>query len=256
MKTQETENPLVHEDESLDDLLKGKLKIIQKKKGYRFSLDAILLAHFVIVAPGENVFDLGAGSAIIPLLLSARTRAGKITGLEVQDEMADMARRSVSLNHLDRRIEIIGGDVRRIQAIQDAARYDVVTCNPPYRKPGSGRTNPEMQKAIARHELKGSLEDFMAAASYLLKPLGRFYLIYKARRMTGLFSALRGAGIEAKRMRLVHSKAGSEGEFVLMEGIKGGGEEMKVLPALIIYERDGAYTPEMQGIFDEVAGDV
>ena len=246
----------IHDDETVDDLLKGTLRIIQKKKGYRFSLDALLLAHFARVARGQRVIDLGTGSGIIPMILSAKTRALKIVGLEVQEAMADAALRSVQLNALQDRIEIICGDVRQVQNLFQEGGFDVVTCNPPYRKLESGRINPDIQKAVARHELKGRLDDFIRAAAFLLKPRGRLFVIYKTRRMTGLNCSMRSSGIEPKRMRMVHSKPGLDGEFVLLEGIKNGGEELKVLPPLTIYEDDATYTLDMQAIFTELAAGV
>jgi tRNA1Val (adenine37-N6)-methyltransferase len=244
---------LVQADESIDEILNGRMRIIQKKNGYRFSLDSILLSHFAQVGEGESVLDLGTGSGIIPMVLSYRARPQRIFGLEIQDEMADMARRSVRLNNLQDLIEIGKGDVKDIKTRFQPGTWDVVVCNPPYRKPDSGKLNPDLQKAIARHELKGKLSDFISAASYLLRRKGRCYLIYKVRRMAALFSSLQANGIEPKRMRLVHSKRESEGEFVLLEGCKSGGEELHVLPPLIIYNEDGTYTEEMKVIFAETA---
>lgn len=243
---------MVHVDESVDDLLKGKLRIIQKKRGYRFSLDAVLLAHFAAIGPGETVFDLGTGSGVIPIILSTRSSPDKIFGLDIQKDMADMANRSVRLNGLQNLIEIVLCDVNKIQEHFQDGVCDVVICNPPYRKLKSGRMNTDLEKAIARHEVRGTVEDFIRAASYLLKPKGRCYVIYKARRMAALFSSFKDYGIEPKRMRIIHSKPGSEGEFVLIEGTKKGGEELRVMAPLIIYEPDGIYSEEMQAIFDEI----
>lgn len=243
---------LVRDDESIDALLKGKLRIIQKKRGYRFSLDAVLLAHFAVIRPGETVYDLGTGSGVIPIILSARSRPGKVVGLEVQEDMADMAERSVRLNGLEKLIEIVLCDVNEAAEFFQQGACDVVVCNPPYRRLHSGRMNPDTEKAVARHEIKGGIEEFIRAASYLLKPGGRCYVIYKARRLAKLFSSLNEQGIEPKRMRMIHSKPGSEGEFVLLEGTKKGGEELRVMAPLNIYEPHGGYSAEMQAIFEDI----
>ena len=242
----------MNEDESVDDLLKGRLKIIQRKRGYRFSLDAVLLAHFSRVEPGERVFDLGTGSGVIPLILAGCSRPQEIIGLEIQDDLADMADRSVRLNNLQDVIKIVSCDVNTTRMNYQPGICDVTVCNPPYRKVKSGKINPDVQKAIARHELKGKLEDFLAAAAYLMRPFGRCYVIYKVLRMAELFASLKINGIEPKRMRIVHSKFQSEGEFVLVEGCKGGGEELQMMPPLIIYENNGSYTSEMREIFESL----
>ncbi len=249
----ENEINLIKDDETLDDLLRGRLRIIQKKQGYRFSLDAVLLAHFARVQPGEMVFDLGTGSGVIPLILSGTIYPVRITAVEIQEELADMAARSVELNRLGDKIEIVRADVSRMRTLFPPCSCEVVTFNPPYRKLKSGRLNPNSQKAIARHEISGSITLFLSAASWLLKPRGRCYLIYKIQRLPELFAAMGESGIEPKRMRLVYSKPGSDAEFVLMEGSKEGGEEMRVLPPLTIYEQDGEYSTEMKSIFDELA---
>lgn len=246
------EAALIHDDETVDALLKGKLRIIQKKKGYRFSLDAVLLAHFAVIRPGETVFDLGTGSGVIPIIISTRSKPRKIVGLEVQKDMADMAERSIRLNGLEKLIEIVLCDVNEAAEFFQQGISDVVICNPPYRRLHSGRMNPDTEKAVARHEIKGGIEEFIRAASYLLKPKGRCYVIYKARRLAKLFLSLNMHGIEPKKMRMVHSKPGSEGEFVLLEGMKKGGEELRVAAPLVIYESDGSYSAEMQAVFAEI----
>ncbi len=236
----------------MDDLLKGRLKILQKKKGYRFSLDALLLTHFADIADGETVSDLGTGSGVIPLILASRGRASKIVGCEIQDDLAEMARRSVRMNGLDPLIEIITCNIAEVSCRFGPTAFDVVLCNPPYRKIRSGRINPDSQKAVARHELKGTLADFVSAAAYLLRPFGRLYFIYKAQRLIDLMAALRTRGLEPKRMRLIHSRSDMDGELVLVEACKGGGVALQVLPPLTIYENDGTYTSEMLRIFDEL----
>ncbi|MFB3925732.1 MAG: tRNA1(Val) (adenine(37)-N6)-methyltransferase [Syntrophales bacterium] len=243
---------MTEKEETLDDLLGGKLRIIQKKKGYRFSIDAILLAQFVRLGRGDRIIDMGTGSGVISMILASRSKDVWITGLEIQDDLAEMAKRSVAINCLEDRVEIRTGDVRHIGDLFAPFMYDTVVFNPPYRKVYTGRLSRDMEKAVARHEIRGTLGDFLSAASYLLKPSGRAYLIYTAARAAGLFYRMREAGIEPKRMRIVHSSRSTEGEFILMEGLKGGGEELLVMPPLFIYDEAGEYTVEMKAIFEGI----
>lgn len=242
---------LQREDETLDELYGGRLKIIQKKKGYRFSIDAVLLAHFARLKRGERVIDLGAGSGVISIILALRfPKSGRITGLELQGQLADMARRSVALNGLGERVDILQGDIRNLTSPLAVKSYHVAVFNPPYRRAGSGRINPDEERALARHEIRGSAADFLTASDRLLKDGGRVYLIYPAKRMVEILHRMRALGLEPKNMRIVYSRASSEGDFVLVEGLKGGGEEAKILPPLFIYGEEGGYSGEMQDIFN------
>ncbi|HPL64104.1 MAG TPA: tRNA1(Val) (adenine(37)-N6)-methyltransferase [Syntrophales bacterium] len=242
----------VYDDETLDELLKGKLKIIQKKKGYRFSVDSILLAHFVRLEKGDKVIDLGTGSGVLAIILASRFEESSITGLEIQEELSDMARRSAVVNSLDDRVGIVEGDARRAADIFGERSFDAAVLNPPYRKPGAGRISVNRQKAVARHEIMGGLSCFLEASSRLLRSGGRVFAIYTASRLPELIVSMRKHGIEPKRMRMVHSETGSGGEFILMEGMKGAGEELSILPPLFLYGRDGGYTDEARLIFDEI----
>lgn len=243
------QNDLRREGETIDDLLGGQLKILQKKRGYRFSIDSLLLTHFVQMKKGDSVIDLGTGGGVILLILSQRFKCGKMIGVEVQEELVDMARRSVKINNLERKIEILLGDISEFKILFNPQSFDVVIFNPPYRRLDSGRINPDPEKAVARHEIKGTLRDFLLSAKYIVKEEGRVYLIYPAIRMVELLFQMRTCGIEPKRLRMVFSSHFSEGGFLLVEGKKGGGEELKVLPPLFIYEEDGGYTEEMETIF-------
>lgn len=228
------------EDETLDELFGGRLRILQKKTGYRFSIDAVLLTGFVKLKRGEAVVDLGTGSGVIAIILALRfPKCGRILGLELQGQLADMARRSVEVNGLGERIEILQGDVREAGKRLTAKSFDVAVFNPPYRKAGSGRTNPDEERALARHEIGGGATDFLSASAGLLKDGGRVYLIYPAKRMVEIIHRMRALKLEPKKLRVVHSKAFSEGDFVLVEGLKGGGEELKVLTPLYIYGEKG-----------------
>jgi tRNA1Val (adenine37-N6)-methyltransferase len=241
------------EEESLDEILDGHLQVFQKKKGYRFSLDSFLLAHFVSLKPCTSVIDLGCGSGIIILILAKRFPHVNCTGLEIQENLATLAKKNTQLNGLDSRIKILVGDARKIKDIVLAHSFDTVIFNPPYRKLKSGRINPQLEKAIARHEIKGSLNIFLQAAQYLLKPGGRVFTIYPAKRLVELVYLFRQSGIEPKKMKLVFSDNVSEAEFALVEGKSGSREELKMAPPLFIYDQNKNYTQEMAGIFTELS---
>jgi tRNA1Val (adenine37-N6)-methyltransferase len=234
-----------HRGETLDTLFDGTLRIFQSRAGYRFSLDALLLAQFVTIKRREKIVDLGTGNGVIPLVLATVHRSATVTGVELQPAMIERARRNVQLNGLERRIQILSGDVRAAERIAAAASFDVAVCNPPYRKPSSGRLSPNDEKQIARHETQGDLGDFLRAGASLLRPKGRMAIVYSAGRCVDLLSAMREARIEPKRMRLVHSFAGVEASMVLVEGVKGGRSGIEVLAPLTIYRRGKKYTEEV-----------
>jgi len=253
MKDNENQSKyFVRKGETVDQILKGSITILQKEKGYRFSVDAVLLAHFIQLRRDDRIIDIGTGSGIISLILASRFSSIKVVGLEIQKDLADMARRSIEMNGLDETVEIRHGDARDVTDMFAAQSFDVAVFNPPYRKLASGRVNPDMQRAIARHEITGSIGDFLAAACYLLKDKGRIYAIYPAKRMAELFSRMKDSAIEPKRARMVHTDISSRAKFVLMEGNKRGGEELHVMPPLYIYDGTGNYTREMAGIFGAI----
>ncbi|PKN35181.1 MAG: SAM-dependent methyltransferase [Deltaproteobacteria bacterium HGW-Deltaproteobacteria-19] len=241
------------EDETLDPICGGRLRVIQAKRGYRFSVDSLLLASFVRLRPEETAADLGTGSGILALILATRPEHPFVEALELQPGLADRARRSAALNGLADRIRVREGDVRLAVSLLAASSFDLVVFNPPYRKARSGRINPNREKALARHEITGTLEDFLAAASLLLKEGGRVCAIYPATRAATLLAAMKTRGLEPKRIRLVHSRSDMEGEFVLVEGIRGGGEELEVMPPLFIYGDGDRYSGEMERIMDGLA---
>ncbi len=238
-------------DETLDAFFQGKLKIIQRKRGYRFSIDAVLLAHFVEIGGGEKIADLGTGNGVIPLILACLHPSVRVVGLELQEEMTKRAQRSVDLNRLGEKVKILQGDVRSIKEIFSPRSFAAVVCNPPYRGPASGRINPDPEKRIARHEVQGRLLDFVRAGSYLLQQGGRMALIYPATRMVDLLQTMRGEDIEPKRLRLVHSFEEDMATLVLAEGVKGSGSELKVMPPLVVYTKERKYTAEMKAILGE-----
>ena len=220
--------------ETLDTFFDGKLQIIQKEQGYRFSVDAVLLSEFVRIRKDDRVIDLGTGCGILPLLLSQTSKAHSILGVEIQKALVDCARRNVALNHLEDRISILKHDFRKLKEIFPPGSFDVALSNPPYRECRTGRINPSMEKAIARHEIKGKLEDLISIASYLLPPKGRCYLIFPALRTVDLFVALRNGTLEPKRIRFVHPRIGEEAKFILTESLKASGVELKIMRPLIL----------------------
>jgi tRNA1Val (adenine37-N6)-methyltransferase len=252
-KTGADVSSLRREGETVDELLGGRIKIFQKEKGYRFSLDVLLISHFVHLKKGDHIVDLGTGSGVLAMIMAGRRECGKVIGVDIQEEFVDMAKRSVEFNNLQEKVDIRLGDIRNIETLFDENSFDVSIFNPPYRKLKSGRINPNHQKSIARHEIRGTLHDFLSAAAYVLKKSGRAYIIYPATRMVELLSSMRTAGIEPKRMRVVHSHCDSSGEFVLVEGKKGGREELDVLPPLFVYANASEYTEAMTGIFRELS---
>lgn len=235
--------------ERLDDLQRNHLKIIQNPEKFCFGMDAVLLSGFAKVKPGEKVLDLGTGTGIIPLLLSAKTKAGHLTGLEIQPESADMARRSVALNGLEDRVDIVEGDIKEASALFGMAGFDVVTCNPPYMIGQHGLRNPDTPKAVARHEVLCTFEDVAREAARLLRPGGKFYLVHRPFRLAEIIGTLLSHKLEPKRMKLVHPFLDKEPNMVLIEASRGGNSRMTVEPPLIVYEKPGVYTPEIYEIY-------
>lgn len=222
-------------DETLDSFFNGNLRVLQRKGGYRFSIDAVLLSQFVNLRRNEKVIDLGTGCGILPLLLSRATEASAFVGVEIQKSLAELAVKNVTLNHLDGRISILCQDFRKLKASFPPGSFNVVLSNPPYRKDRSGRINPAPQKAIARHEIKGTLNDLVSIASYLLPNKGRCYLIFPASRTADLLVALRKRKLEPKRFQLVYPRNGESAKFLLVESVKSSGVELNIMPPLILH---------------------
>ncbi len=235
--------------ERLDELDRNGYRIIQDPKRFCFGMDAVLLAGFAKVKPGEKVLDLGTGTGILPILLEARTKGVSFTGLEIQPESADMAARSVRLNHLENKVHIVNGDIREADRLFGAGSYHVVTSNPPYMTDLHGIKNPNEAKAIARHELLCTLEDVVSQAAKLLAPCGRFYLVHRPFRLAEILTCLCSHGLEPKRMRLVHSYEDREPNMVLIEALKGGRSGMTVEKPLIIFEKPGVYRSEIREVY-------
>ncbi len=240
------------EEETADSILHGSLHVFQNKRGYRFSLDSILLSHFAFLKPKTYNIDLGCGSSIIMLILARRFPCTTWTGVEIQEGLAALAQKNIQANGLEGRIKILCNDARAIEKILPQNSFDSVIFNPPYRKLKSGRINPQLEKAIARHEIQGSLKDFLQAAKYLLKPGGRVFTIYPAKRLVELISLFRLCDIEPKRLKLVFSDNCSPAEFVLVEGRAQSSEELEIEQPLYIYDQDKKYTREMSAVFSEL----
>ena len=240
---------VLKENERIDDLQRNGYRIIQSPKKFCFGMDAVLLSGFARVKEGGNVLDLGTGTGIIPILLSAKTEAKHLTGLEIQEESADMARRSVMLNSLEEKITIVTGDIKEAGNLFDAASFDVVTSNPPYMTGKHGLTNPEDAKAIARHEILCTLEDVISKAAYLLKPGGNFFMVHRPFRLVEIMTLLQQYKLEPKRMQLVYPYVDKEPNMVLIEANRGGRPRMRVEKPLIIYKEPGVYMPEIYDIY-------
>lgn len=240
---------ILKENERIDDLQRNHYKIIQDPERFCFGMDAVLLSGFARAKEGDRVLDLGTGTGIIPILMEAKTQAAHFTGLEIQHESADMAARSVSLNHLEGKIEIVTGDIKEAVSLFGAASFDVVTCNPPYMTEHHGLTNPEAPKAIARHELLCTLEDVISQAARLLKPGGNFYMVHRPFRLVDIITLLRTYGVEPKRMKMVYPFVDKEPNMVLIEANRGGRPRLSVEKPLIVYKEPGAYTDEIYDIY-------
>lgn len=237
------------EGERIDDLERNHYRIIQNPEKFCFGMDAVLLSGFARIKDGEEVLDLGTGTGIIPVLLEAKTKGKHFTGLEIQEESADMARRSVRLNGLTKKVSIVTGDIKEASALFGSASFDVVTTNPPYMNHSHGLVNPDQPKAIARHEILCSLEDVIRESAKLLKPGGRFYMVHRPFRLVQIVKLMADYRIEPKRMKFVHPFADKEPNMVLIEGARGGGANLKVEAPLIVYRAPGIYTEAIYDIY-------
>lgn len=237
--TSETRASLIKPGERLDDLQLNGLELIQDPNKFCFGVDAVFLSDFVRVKPGETVLDMGTGNGIIPVLLSAKTQGKKFTGLEIQPDTAEMARRSVRLNHLEERIEIVTGDIKEAAEIFKPAFFDVITTNPPYMLSQHGLRNPDDAKAIARHEMLCTLDDILRESMRLLQDKGRFYMIHRPFRLTEIMIKMNHYKIEPKRIQFIHPYIDKEPVLVLIEGVRGAKPRVTVEPPIIIYGGSG-----------------
>ncbi len=236
-------------EERLDELHRNGYVIIQNPNKFCFGMDAVLLSGFAKVKKGERVLDLGTGTGIIPILLEAKTQGEHFTGLELQEESVDMAKRSVAWNHLEKRIDIVEGDIKDAAKLFGASSFDVITANPPYMIGNHGLAGGNEAKAIARHEIFCTIDDVLGQSAKLLRPNGRFYLVHRPFRLAEIMSKMVSYGIEPKRMQLVYPFVDREPNILLIEGLRGGNSRLKVEKPLIIYKEAGIYTDEIYEIY-------
>lgn len=237
------------ETERIDDLERNGLKIIQDPGKFCFGMDAVLLTGFVHVKEGANILDMGTGTGIIPILLTAKTKADKITALEIQPESADMARRSVLMNDLSSIIEVVTGDIKEASSIFPKASFDAVTCNPPYMIGEHGLKNPDSAMAIARHEVLCTLDDVCKNAAAVLKPGGSFFMVHRPFRLAEIIVTLQKYKLEPKRMQLAYPFVNKEPNMVFIEAVRGGRSRMTVEKPLIIYEAQNVYTKDILDLY-------
>mgnify|MGYP003376960176 CR=1 FL=1 len=243
----------ISDEERVDDLGRMGYRIIQNKGKFCFGMDAVLLSWFAKTVEGDRILDMGTGTGIIPLLMKARAEEKKIachfTGLEIQEEMAEMAKRTICLNDLSKDITIIKGDIKEASQIFGKTSFSVVTSNPPYMPGNHGLKNPNEAKAISRHEVLCCLEDVVEQAAAVLQQGGRFYMVHRPFRLIEIVSALRSNRLEPKRIQFVHPFLNKEANMVLIEAVRGGGAMVKIEEPLIVYERQGVYTQKILDIY-------
>jgi tRNA1Val (adenine37-N6)-methyltransferase len=233
----------------VDELHRNGYRIIQNPEKFCFGMDAVLLSGFSRVKPGERVLDLGTGTGIIPILLEAKTEGEHFTGLEIQKESADMAARSVALNHLEHKIDIVIGDIKDAASRFGASSFDVITTNPPYMIGQHGQSSDNEAKAIARHEVCCTLDDVLRESAKLLPFKGRIYMVHRPFRLAEIMSKMVSYGLEPKRMKLVYPFVDREPNMVLIEGLRGGNSRLTVEKPLIVYKEKGVYTDEIYDIY-------
>ncbi|WP_223069045.1 tRNA1(Val) (adenine(37)-N6)-methyltransferase [Paenibacillus caui] len=243
----------IYENERIDDLMNEGLQLIQSDEVFSFSMDAVLLSRFAAVPKKGRILDMCTGNGVIPILLSARTKA-RIEGIEIQERLADMARRSVRLNGLEDRIEIRTGDLRDLSNAVGPNIYDAITVNPPYMPLQTGDQKLNRHQAMARHEIHGSLEEIIAAGMRLLRPGGKIFMVHKPQRLGEIITLLRQYRLEPKVLRFVHPRIDLEANMVLIEALRDGKPDIRLKPPLIVYGEDGKYTGEIMDIYYGTSG--
>lgn len=240
---------MILENERLDELHRKGYKIIQDPNRFCFGMDAVLLSAFANVRKNEKVLDIGTGTGIIPILMEARYGGDNYVGIEIQEDVADMASRSVKYNNLEDKISIDNADVKDALKLYGSGFFDVITTNPPYMTVDKGIVNPNDTKALSRHELSVTLEDIVSISSKLLKNKGRFYMIHRPARLVEIMNVMRKYNLELKRIRMVHPYIDKEANMVLIEAMHDGKPFLKVENPLIVYEKSGEYTKEVMDIY-------
>ena len=241
------------ENERIDDLEFKNLKIIQNKDGFCFGIDSILLTDFAKnIKQSLNIIDLGTGTGIIPILLYGKTKNNKFVGVEIQEEVADMANRSIKLNSLENEIEILNMNILDLNKKYKRGSFDIVTTNPPYKKLNTGIVNENNKKLISRHEITASLEDFIKISSYLLKDLGEFYMVNRPDRLVDIFELMRKYKIEPKKIKFVYPNKNKKTNLILIKGVKNGKQFLEFENNLYVYNEDGNYTDEILKIYNKI----
>ena len=241
------------ENERIDDLEFKGLKIIQNTDGFCFGIDAVLLSDFAKeIKNNSNVLDLGTGTGILSILLSGKTNLNKIYGIEIQEDVADMAKRSVELNNLENKIEIINKNIKELNNIFEKNYFDAIVTNPPYKKINTGKENEKTNKYISRHEVTASLEDFIKISFDLLKDKGSFYMVHRPERLSEIIYLLKKNKLEPKQIRFVHSNINDEPKLVLIKSVKNAKEFLKIEKPLFIYDDNGNYTEEILKIYNKI----
>lgn len=244
------ENIELKENERIDDLEYKGLKIIQNKEGFCFGIDSILLSDFAKnIKKGAKVLDLGTGTGIIATLLCGKTELSEIIGIEVQEEVYEMAKRTIQLNHLENKFKLIQDNILNLNNYFEKNSFDVIVTNPPYKKKETGIQNEDTRKLISRHEIKANLEDFIKISKDMLKDKGEFYIVYRPERLVDLLSIMRKYKIEPKRIRFVYSNIHAVSKLVLVQGVKNARPFLKLEPNLYIYDENGNYTDEILNIY-------
>lgn len=243
----------IKENERIDDLQYKDLKIIQETDGFCFGIDSILLSDFAKnIKKNSKVADLGTGTGIIGLLLCKKTNLAEMTGIEIQEDVANMAERSIKLNNLEEKFRITNSNINEIfsKKLLEKNVFDVVVMNPPYKEVGTGEINENEKKLISRHEIKANLSDFIKTASGLLKDKGELYIVHKPERMPDIIQKLRENKIEPKELRVVYSNKNSEASLILIKAVKGGKKFLKIDRPLYIYNESGKYSDEIKQIYN------
>lgn len=246
---------LIREDETLDDLQLNNIFVIQKKSGFRFGMDAVLLANFATIKKNDNILDLCSGTGIIPFIIAGKRKFNRIVGIEIQEEMVDMAKRTSIYNKLDEKIKFIVGDLKDIDLLKKLGKFDVITVNPPYKLKNSGIINENSKESIARHEILCDIDDVIKAANILLKDRGRFFMVHRPERIVDILTTMRKYKIEPKLIKLIQPNEEKSPNLLLIEGHKNGGQFLKWEKTLYVYDKLGNYTKELVNIYSENGGE-
>lgn len=243
---------ILKSNERIDDLQLNGMRIIQREDGFCFGIDSVLLSDFAKnIRDNSMVLDLGTGTGILGILLTQKTKLKKIIGIEVQEEIADMASRSINLNKLENRFEIINANIKELEGRLPIESFDAIVTNPPYKKMNSGKVNDNEIKLISRHEIKADLSDFIKVSFKYLKDKGTLYMVHRPERLSDIIFEMKKSKIEPKRIRFVHSNQESPSKLVLIEGVKNGKSFLKIEKPLFVYKKDGEYTDEILEIYNK-----